>query len=45
MYNIFVKGHSSIMDQHTAMLPLTIGAIDHSHKVHLFLGASNITDC
>lgn len=33
MYNVFVEGHSSVMEHRTAMLPLTIDVIDHSHKV------------
>ncbi|KAK4698809.1 hypothetical protein P7C70_g7460, partial [Phenoliferia sp. Uapishka_3] len=33
IYNLFIEANAAVMDQHTAMLPLTIGSIDHSHKI------------
>jgi hypothetical protein len=33
MYDKFIEDHAPHIFQHTAMLPLTIGALDHSHKV------------
>ncbi|RXW13073.1 hypothetical protein EST38_g12781 [Candolleomyces aberdarensis] len=32
IYDSFIEKHRTEMRQHTAMLPLTVGALDHSHK-------------
>ena len=34
VYDNFIEQHEAELDQHTAMLPATVCAIDHSHKVH-----------
>ncbi|KAJ7148830.1 hypothetical protein C8R46DRAFT_1310919 [Mycena filopes] len=33
VYDNFIEKHRDVFNQHTAMLPARIGAIDHSHKV------------
>ncbi|PPQ80673.1 hypothetical protein CVT24_011008 [Panaeolus cyanescens] len=33
MYDKFIEEHAQDIYQHTAMLPLNIGALDHSHKL------------
>lgn len=33
MYNNFVASKADVLNRHTAMLSLLVGAIDHSHKV------------
>lgn len=37
MYDTYIEKNSKVMDQHTAMIPMTVGAIDHSHKVEFSL--------
>lgn len=33
LYDGFIEHHRPLFDQHTSMLPMTVGALDHSHKV------------